>query len=129
MTICTLCESGANTVDGNSYPKRHLVDMLNISTEFLFNYLKIYYIKLIIYKMNFECNICLSNEVKPLSIINCNHLFYTECIERWLYRVEHCPICRTNYYQSINIEKIKSEYELLKSKCNKLKEEEQTIIK
>ena len=78
--------------------------------------------------MNFECNICSSNEPKSLTIINCNHLFHTECIKRWLDRIEQYPICRTKYSQKSNI-KIKTEYELLESKCKKLKEEQSIIEK
>ena len=85
------------------------------------NYMRIYYITVYkISKMNFECSICLSNEVKPQSIINCNHLFCTKCIKRCLDRVEECPMCRTKYSKTKNIEKIKSEYEILNSKCKKL---------
>ena len=51
-------------------------------------------------------------QVKPLSIINCNHLFHTELINRWLDKVEECPMCRTKYSKTKNIEKIKSEYEM-----------------
>ena len=34
--------------------------------------------------MNFECDICLTNEVKSLSQLNCNHLFHSDCIDKWL---------------------------------------------
>ena len=109
-------ELDANTVKGSSKQERYLEGMLDISTEFLDDYLKIYFIKIITYIMNFECSICLSNEPKSLSIINCNHSFHSKCINRWLEQEEHCPICRTEYSDFDNIEKLKTE-------SNKQKEE------
>ena len=30
--------------------------------------------------MNFECNICMTYKVKPISQLNCNHLFHSVLI-------------------------------------------------
>ena len=78
--------------------------------------------------MNFECDICLTNEVKSLSQLNCNHLFHSDCIDKWLKQKDTCPLRREEYSEFNNIEKIKSEYEILESKCKKLREEEHLII-
>ena len=84
--------------------------------------------------MNFECNICMTNEVKPLSQLKCNHLFHSDCIDKWLKQSETCPYCREEFNDFNDIEKIKSEYkslesdlklknELLKSKNRELRSE------
>lgn len=43
-----------------------------------------------------DCSIC-QNEYKngeDLSILNCEHIFHTKCVEEWgLYKAE-CPLCR-----------------------------------
>ena len=43
--------------------------------------------------------------------------------------MDSCPLCREEYSNFNNIEQIKSEYEILESKCKKLREDNQSIIK
>ena len=78
--------------------------------------------------MNFECCICMTNEVKLLSQLNSNNLFYSDCIDEWLKQMDSCPMCREEHSDFNNIEQIRSENEILKSKCKELREE-QSIIK
>lgn len=52
-----------------------------------------------------ECAICLSNfdandVVCESNNLRCKHLFHQECIEPWLIRHEHCPVCRELYLLS-----------------------------
>ena len=45
-----------------------------------------------------ECSICkvCYKQGDDLSILNCEHIFHTKCIEEWgLYKAE-CPLCRCN---------------------------------
>ena len=47
------------------------------------------------------------NEVRSLSQLNCNNLFHSDCIDRWL-KQDSCPLCREEYSTFNNIEKHKS---------------------
>lgn len=40
------------------------------------------------------CSICLNKENKEIMILNCNHNFHSECLQKWLVRNKKCPICR-----------------------------------
>ena len=46
---------------------------------------------------NIECSICLCNIEDGVRILQCNHAFHGNCIERW-FRENHplrtCPNCR-----------------------------------
>jgi hypothetical protein len=41
-----------------------------------------------------DCSICLNKENKEIMILNCNHNFHSECLQKWLVRNKKCPICR-----------------------------------
>lgn len=45
-----------------------------------------------------ECSICcdIYDDNDNVSILSCNHLFHTKCIENWGYKKNNCPICRTS---------------------------------
>jgi len=40
------------------------------------------------------CSICLNKENKEIMILNCNHNFHSECLQKWLIKNKKCPICR-----------------------------------
>ncbi|XP_009602922.1 E3 ubiquitin-protein ligase ATL41-like [Nicotiana tomentosiformis] len=45
-----------------------------------------------------ECTICLSvleDGETARTLPNCNHIFHSECIDKWLVSQSTCPICRT----------------------------------
>jgi Ring finger domain len=49
-----------------------------------------------------ECAICLcpfeeSERVCEANNASCRHVFHQECLEPWLLRHEHCPVCREAY--------------------------------
>ena len=62
--------------------------------------------------MKYECDICLTNEVKSLSQLNCNHLFHSDCINKWLQQKDTCPLCRAEFNDFNEIEKIKFKFEI-----------------
>ena len=62
--------------------------------------------------MYLECDICLTNEVKSLSQLNSNHLFHSDCIDKWLKQNDTCPLCRAKFNDFNEIEKIKSKFEI-----------------
>ena len=41
------------------------------------------------------CGICLENTSKNIMLINCDHQFCKDCIYRWLFDNDTCPMCRT----------------------------------
>ena len=43
-----------------------------------------------------ECSICLDNYNigDKISILSCNHIFHTKCLNEWLKKKEECPLCR-----------------------------------
>ena len=43
-----------------------------------------------------ECVICMSEivEEEEVKALECNHSFHKECIDEWLIRSRHCPVCR-----------------------------------
>jgi len=41
-----------------------------------------------------DCSICLNKENKEIMILNCNHNFHSDCLQKWLIRSKKCPICR-----------------------------------
>ena len=41
-----------------------------------------------------NCSICLNKENKEIMILNCNHNFHSECLQRWFVNNKKCPICR-----------------------------------
>ena len=45
--------------------------------------------------MEKECCICLKDLKINIIKLNCNHCFHLECINRWRYKKNTCPICRT----------------------------------
>ena len=52
------------------------------------------------------CSICLNSIKKKeedTKKTNCNHLFHTECISRWLKIKSSCPLCRKFLINSYNI--------------------------
>ena len=59
---------------------------------------------------NLTCSICLDNiycnktVINPVKL-NCGHTFHPECIKKWLYINDSCPLCRVeiSYYSSIRI--------------------------
>ena len=78
--------------------------------------------------MNFECNICMTNEVKRLLLLNCNHLFHSDCIDKWLKQSNTCPYCKVEFSDFNNIEKFKSECEKLESECMSKRKERRSLI-
>ncbi|CAF2527869.1 unnamed protein product [Rotaria sp. Silwood2] len=47
-----------------------------------------------------KCVICQQPLEFPVSLLICNHTFCKECIKKWLYKNQTCPICRqiTRYH-------------------------------
>ena len=45
---------------------------------------------------NTTCSICLTNfeDECDVSVIDCEHLFHTDCIKEWSRYKKNCPICR-----------------------------------
>ena len=44
-----------------------------------------------------DCPICLENiDKKDIIVTDCSHCFHKKCLFKHLFRVENCPICRTN---------------------------------
>lgn len=43
---------------------------------------------------NNNCNICLDNLKHPVMEPNCQNIFCTDCIIRWLSKVPTCPLCK-----------------------------------
>jgi hypothetical protein len=41
-----------------------------------------------------DCSICLNKENKEIMILNCNHNFHSDCLQKWLVKSKKCPICR-----------------------------------
>jgi hypothetical protein len=43
-----------------------------------------------------ECTVCLANfqEGERIRLLPCNHVFHSACIDEWLGRDAHCPLCR-----------------------------------
>ncbi len=52
-----------------------------------------------------ECVICFDNldEQYKVKMINCNHIFHKECINKWLNVKRTCPCCRTSIYENIEL--------------------------
>ena len=46
-------------------------------------------------EFNEICSICHLDLNDLQRTLNCNHIFHTECINRWLERRNTCPLCRT----------------------------------
>jgi hypothetical protein len=44
------------------------------------------------------CPICIDEfkENEYQKTLNCNHCFHKKCINRWLKKQKHCPLCRKN---------------------------------
>ena len=72
-------------------------DMKEFIKSFIFNEDNNEYKELKV-KEQTSCTICLSNYEKNESVSylnNCNHLFHTACIHKWLTDFNHkCPVCR-----------------------------------
>jgi hypothetical protein len=51
------------------------------------------------YQQANECSICLQTTLKPIIILQCEHIFHKECLKTWLInktqREQTCPLCRT----------------------------------
>ena len=77
--------------------------------------------------MNFERNICMTNEVKPISQLNCNHLFHSDSIDKWLKQSETCPYCREEFDDFNDIEKLKSDCKKIRIRMHEQKKRK-TII-
>jgi len=47
--------------------------------------------------LNDRCNICLSQikSGETIRILECNHNFHSECLDKWLIENDTCPNCRT----------------------------------
>ena len=43
-----------------------------------------------------ECVICLNEINKDEKVLDCNHVFHKECIEKWMKEKTECPICRVD---------------------------------
>lgn len=43
-----------------------------------------------------DCMVCLCSfeDGEPVRLLPCNHIFHTGCVDEWLGRDAHCPICR-----------------------------------
>lgn len=44
--------------------------------------------------LNDLCPICFENENIDFIVLNCNHEYCFECIEKWLLKSSSCPMCR-----------------------------------
>ena len=44
------------------------------------------------------CAVCMENITKGAKAVSlpCAHIFHSQCIDPWLQKNSHCPICRTN---------------------------------
>lgn len=48
-----------------------------------------------LFKFMVSCTICLEESGNPVEIqLQCNHVFHQDCIEEWLNREKHCPVCK-----------------------------------
>ena len=47
--------------------------------------------------IDYECLICLEdfNERETVSLINCGHMYHTQCIYSWFLTRRTCPLCDT----------------------------------
>lgn len=46
------------------------------------------------------CPICLEPMLRlanVLKAINCRHIYHYECLKRWIFRQQYCPLCRTTF--------------------------------
>ena len=45
---------------------------------------------------NNECSICLDdiNNGEPTRVLDCNHIFHRDCVEKWINTYSTCPYCR-----------------------------------
>ena len=46
-----------------------------------------------------ECVICFANieNVQDIRLLNCQHLFHDECIDKWLQKKPSCPVCKKEF--------------------------------
>lgn len=60
--------------------------------------------KLDIYNINekLTCNICLLdiNYNDIIRILNCEHFYHANCIDKWFEKKSSCPLCRNNLYEN-----------------------------
>jgi hypothetical protein len=52
-----------------------------------------------------DCAICIEN-IKlnsDVRIMNCNHIFHTDCLDKWLIKNKTCPICRYHFANKQNL--------------------------
>lgn len=56
---------------------------------------------------NEECTICLGNlsANSATRIVQCKHVFHTECITAWLLRCNQCPICKCRIGANAKVKK------------------------
>ena len=45
-----------------------------------------------------DCAICLLEITDNKNILNCNHVFHEDCIEKWYKISHHCPLCRNSKF-------------------------------
>jgi hypothetical protein len=57
----------------------------------------------IVFETNKECSICCNNFIKNEYILklNCNHIYHTQCMKRWLEIKLECPICEILIHNSV----------------------------
>ncbi|TKY47179.1 RING-H2 finger protein ATL57 [Spatholobus suberectus] len=55
-----------------------------------------------------ECCICLSpfqGDEKLKVLVECEHVFHSECLDMWLSAHPTCPLCRASFHVSENLKK------------------------
>ena len=86
---------GKHVHDGRTFCKKHLPSSYKTPYEDLAARPIVQYGDIGV-NVDDDCPICY-NPLKLHTIVktNCGHAFHKECIDRWLERVEQCPLCRT----------------------------------
>lgn len=71
---------------------------------------------------NLYCSICIDLINKPVSLINCKHIFCKDCIEEWKNNhintnIFNCPLCRKNNIKYTYAHKLEKKIKYMKVYC------------